>query len=652
MTDQNIKEKTKAELLAELHELQRRVGVPENHQDQRAVQVQSALYRIAEAASAVQDMQQFYVTIHGIVGELMHANNFFIALYDAANQAINFPYYVDEVDMDLPDPEKWDRMGEGEGKGVTAYVIRAGVPQRIDYHGLISLQEQGEIELLGSTAVDWLGVPLKVEGQTIGVLVVQSYTPGITYHNDDLDLLNFVGQHIAAALERARAIEETRQKNAELAIINSVGEAMAKNLDVHTITRIVGDKLRDIFGADMVDIQLFDPQTELIQAKYIYCGGYYEAEKEPPLPLGEGLTSQVILSRKPLLLRTGEEGTAHGALSYTTAPEGAKDCESYMAVPIIVADKVVGVVDVQSYKPHDFDENNLRLLSTLSSNMGVAIENARLFEETQRLLKETEQRAAELAIINSVQEGLASKLDLQAIYDLVGDKIRAIFDSQAVTIVILDRETKICHAPYYLHRGQRIEVPAWVYGEGLVSHVIKTRQPLLINENAEHRYKEFGAIFVTSDDNAKSWVGVPIIVGDEARGAVYLQNYERERAYTESDVNLLSTLASSMGVALENAHLFDETQRLLKESEQRAAELAIINSVQQGLASQLDMQAIYELVGEKLRSIFNAQILDIVTYNRVTGLLHDRYCYENGDRATFSPRPAFGFRKHIIQTRQ
>ena len=68
--------------------------------------------------------------------------------------------------------------------------------------------------------------------------------------------------------------------------------------------------------------------------------------------------------------------------------------------------------------------------------MGVALQNARLFDETQRLLKESEQRAAELAIINSVQQGLASKLDMQAIYDLVGDKIREIFDAQIIILGI------------------------------------------------------------------------------------------------------------------------------------------------------------------------------------------------------------------------
>ncbi len=80
-----------------------------------------------------------------------------------------------------------------------------------------------------------------------------------------------------------------------------------------------------------------------------------------------------------------------------------------------------------------------------------------------------------------------------------------------------------------------------------------------------------------------------------------MDDYEREHAFSESDVRLLQTLANSMSVALENARLFDETQRLLKETEQRNAELAVINSIQQGMAAELNFQAIVDLVGEKLR---------------------------------------------------
>ena len=87
-------------------------------------------------------------------------------------------------------------------------------------------------------------------------------------------------------------------------------------------------------------------------------------------------------------------------------------------------------------------------------------------------------------------------------------------------------------------------------------------------------------------------------------GLINLIDMEREHAFSDSDVRLLQTLANSMSVALENARLFDETQRLLKETEERNAELAIINSVQQGLATELDFQAIVDLVGDELREGF------------------------------------------------
>src|SRR5437667_11138439 len=88
----------------------------------RSEQVQDALYRIAEIASAAQDMQEFYAEIHRIVGELMDAENFYIVLYDEERQLMNWPFFVDEVDTDIPDPTVWEPLGTGESRGVTAYM--------------------------------------------------------------------------------------------------------------------------------------------------------------------------------------------------------------------------------------------------------------------------------------------------------------------------------------------------------------------------------------------------------------------------------------------------------------------------------------------------------------------------------------------------
>ena len=102
---------------------------------------------------------------------------------------------------------------------------------------------------------------------------------------------------------------------------------------------------------------------------------------------------------------------------------------------IVIHDRVVGVVVVESFeREHAFGDSEIGLLQTIVAGMGVALENARLFAETQRLLKETEQRNAELAVINSIQQGMAGELDFQAIVDLVGDKLREVFGSGDIGI--------------------------------------------------------------------------------------------------------------------------------------------------------------------------------------------------------------------------
>ena len=213
----------------------------------RATLVQDALYRIAEAASAASDLQAFYRTIHEIVGELMYADNLYIALYDDERGRMNYPYFVDAFDVDVPDPNAWEPFGVGQATGVTAYALRRGEPLRIDGAEYQRLMDAGEVELLGVTSDEstWLGVPLRTDGRLIGLLVVQSYRATHTYTHADLDRLAFVGQHVASALTRARAIEETRQRNAELAVINEIGDALARQLDFQSIVELVGERIRN-----------------------------------------------------------------------------------------------------------------------------------------------------------------------------------------------------------------------------------------------------------------------------------------------------------------------------------------------------------------------------------------------------------------------
>ncbi len=182
--------------------------------------------------------------------------------------------------------------------------------------------------------------------------------------------------------------------------------------------------------------------------------------------------------------------------------------------------------------------------------------------------------------------------------------------------------------------------------------MIATRQPVVIRNPSEGL--ALGAGPIPGTDASQSLVTVPILGSDRILGSIVLENYEREDAFGESEVRLLSTVAASMGVALENARLFDETQRLLKETEQRAAELAVINSIQEGIAAELDFQAIVDLVGDKLREVFNTGDFGIVWHDAERNLMLPLYVYEHGVRLNIDPYPPLptGGWSRLVASRQ
>src|SRR3989454_3901314 len=169
-------------------------------ESKRAEQIQLATYRISEAAHAARTLQELFGAIHRIVGELMPAKNFYIALYDAANDDLTFPYHVDEYDTDFPSKKP--------GKGLTEYVLRTGQPLLVTPEVHAELERRGEVELIGPPSIDWVGVPLKIGDRTIGVLVAQTYAPGVRYRETEKLVLQFVSTQVAMAIERKRTEEQ------------------------------------------------------------------------------------------------------------------------------------------------------------------------------------------------------------------------------------------------------------------------------------------------------------------------------------------------------------------------------------------------------------------------------------------------------------
>ena len=179
------------------------VAIRDITERRRSELVQRAIFRISEAAHTVLSLQELFSALHRIVGELMPARNFYLALYDAETDTLSFPYFVDEFD-DTPAPKR-------PGRGLTDYVLRTGRPLLATPEVSRELEHRGEVDLIGAPSLDWLGVPLVAAGKTMGVLVVQTYAEGVRYSEDDRDLLEFVSAQIAMAVERKRSEQALRE---------------------------------------------------------------------------------------------------------------------------------------------------------------------------------------------------------------------------------------------------------------------------------------------------------------------------------------------------------------------------------------------------------------------------------------------------------
>ena len=179
-------------------------------------------------------------------------------------------------------------------------------------------------------------------------------------------------------------------------------------------------------------------------------------------------------------------------------------------MPILAGDRVLGVIALESLERDAYDEGDVRLLSTLASSMGVALENARLFDETKRLLAQTDQRAAELALVNEIGAALAKQLDFAAIIELVGERVRSIFDARSIFIAVYDEATNTITWPYDIDEGERFERGTFALGPGITSAVIKTGRPLRLGTIEEQTAA--GAMQVGGSDT-QSWLGVPIPAG-------------------------------------------------------------------------------------------------------------------------------------------
>jgi len=436
-------------------------------------------------------------------------------------------------------------------------------------------------------------------------IALQDMDRGHAFSASDVRLLETLAASMSVAVENARLFDETTQRNAELAVITSVQQALAEELDLQEIYAAVGDKIRDIFDAQSILIVSFERQAKIAKTQYFFeKGKKYYPEPIPYSKFMENIlvTGETIVINENLI----EEGEKYG-MGVVIGEEP----KSGIWVPYKDSNKIIGYISLQNIdREHAFPESDVRLLETLAVSMSVAVENARLFDETA-------QRNAELTIINSVQDGLVTNLDITSIYELVGSRIAENFPDNGIGLYRYNADTNMAEGMFVLEKGVRIYPPAMLSGPvGLCD--LETNTARMISTLAE--FEAIGAITIAGTETTLSGIYAPLIVKGKVIGALAIESVEHEHAFTELDLRLVSTIASSMSVAVENARLFDETK-------QRVAELETVNTVSQALVAEPELDSLIQLIGEQVRKIFSAEIAYLSLLDRQTNMINFPYTF-------------------------
>jgi len=165
--------------------------------------IQQALYEVARLSVETENLNELLRHLHEIIKSLMPAENFYVALYDKENNLVYFPYFIDQYDSP-PAPRH-------PGRGLTELVLKTGQPVLVSPEVFQQLEAQGRVESVGAPSIDWLGVPLKYGEEVFGVMAVQSYTEGLRYTPEHLNILSFVANHAALVIKKNLAEEARRE---------------------------------------------------------------------------------------------------------------------------------------------------------------------------------------------------------------------------------------------------------------------------------------------------------------------------------------------------------------------------------------------------------------------------------------------------------
>ena len=365
---------------------------------------------------------------------------------------------------------------------------------------------------------------------------------------------HFEGDYRPSAQELPQAANIRVEPLHQVEFLHSLADALNTTLDLNTLMHRVADLVRAVIDYRIFAILLINDRTQELWMRF-QIGHTPEIERVRVKP-GRGVVGQAALQRKSLLIEDVTQLEQY--------IEANPDVRSELAVPLIVKNKVIGVLDLESEIPAYFTKEHQRLLELVASRMSIAVENARLYTRLSR-------QAQTLTVLNEISREITSILDLDDLLERIGLLLKRVIDFQMFTILLWNERTEQFEHRFSTRYGERVTRERNVtLGKGIIGTAAQQREPVLAPDvRKDSRY-------VAENPETRSELAVPLIYKGEVIGVIDLE-HTRVNYYNEDHVRTLSTLAAQVAISIANARLY---QRIHEEEQRMERDLEMARKVQ------------------------------------------------------------------------
>lgn len=414
-----------------------------------------------------------------------------------------------------------------------------------------------------------VAMPISIGSRVLGVFEVQSTTTD-GFDNETLSVLQTLCNQVANGLQNMRLLEATQINLEETSLLYRASRQITTTKNEPELTKVLTDTLAKTtyvsamfyLRSNYIGIQtLVDPRSQQPTA----------TTQSVTLPL-RNLPSLLSSSRLIVVDDLTSDSEYDVLLSFFTR----RGCRTAAIFPIQVSGTLSRIVVLGSRDPFSLTETSLQPYSNLIEVITTTLERFKIHETLQ-------QRVNELQTIASVSQAISAETDIYQLYHLLHQQVMQIIGSDIGFLVAnYSPKDNLIHFPYIFENGELLSIDPFPLGEGLTSHLIKTREPLMMVRNTEKLTQQLGAKIIGK--TAKSWLGVPLILGNEVLGAIVLQDTDKEERFSETDLALFTTLAPQVATAIRNAQLLTEMQQALHAYDQ---ERFLLNTLLENIPEQI-----------------------------------------------------------------